>query len=95
MILQALNGLYQRLLTRGEEELAAQLLPELARQGGQVVLARVALAAGLHEDRRPALADQQQSPVRIADHGGHDVEDAAQGVGLKRPASPPPRARSR
>src|SRR5262245_6434462 len=49
----------------------AQFFGNLAREGGHIVFAGVALAARLHESEGPALADQQDTSISVADQSGH------------------------
>src|SRR5262249_61443522 len=58
-------------------EAAAQLFAKLAGKRAERRFARVDLAAGQHEAAGVALADQQGFAVRVADHGGGDLNRSA------------------
>jgi len=52
----------------------AQLLAQFADKGGGGQLARLDLAAGLHEGARAALAHQKEPAVVVADDRGGDAD---------------------
>src|SRR5262249_6350647 len=62
---------------RVEHDAATELLVELARERSDIVLAGIALAAGLHEGIRAALAHQQHAAGVVADQRGHDPDRLA------------------
>ena len=56
---------------------AAQLLDQLTGKRCNVTFAGIAFAARLHEDRGPALADQQHAPTLVADECRDNADNVA------------------